>query len=157
MQPEEGRLSMFGRPTDAEPLDWAWVDGELASAEVYWIVAGAVGDRPQARPVWGVWRDQRIEASVGSPRLRATIELGTPVTVHLGGAVDVVIVEGEVTGMTSDPDATAAYDEKYDWEYDTDRYGALTVVRPETVMAWRSTGPAGRDGFVAAGRWRFRW
>lgn len=111
MQPEEGRLSMFGRPTDAEPLDWAWVDGELASAEVYWIVARARGDRPQARPVWGVWRDERIEASIGSPRLRATIELGTTITVHLGGALDVVIIEGEVTGTTTDPAATAAYDE----------------------------------------------
>jgi hypothetical protein len=47
------------------------------------------------------------------------------------------------------------YDKKYDWRYDVDVYGPLTAIAPVTVLAWRSAGWAGRDGFKASGRWRF--
>lgn len=155
MQPDAGPLSMYGHPAECDQLDWSWVDAALTAADVYWIVAAAQGRPPPARPVWGVWREPWIEVSIGSPRLRAAIAPGSAVTAHFGDALDVVIVEGVVTGTTDDPAAITAYDDKYDWDYDVERYGALTVVRADKVMAWRSAGPAGRDGFVAAGRWRF--
>ena len=48
-----------------------------------------------------------------------------------------------------------AYDAKYDWTYDAVEYGQLTEVRPQTIIAWRAAGPAGRDGFVESGKWFF--
>src|SRR2546430_11399990 len=51
-------------------------------------------------------------------------------------------------------DVLAAYDRKYTWTYDVGAYGELTVVEVGTVLAWRTAGWAGRDSFVASGRWR---
>lgn len=150
------RLIMYGQPAEGKQLDWSWVDAELKSAGVYWVVAADnTGERPQARPVWGVWRDQRVFLSIGSPRVNAAIRPGSPVTVHLGGDVDVVIVEGRVVGPSDDAGVLAEYDEKYDWEYSLDVYGPFIVVAPANVLAWRSEGFAGRDGFGATGKWRF--
>ena len=53
------------------------------------------------------------------------------------------------------PALLTAYDAKYDWSYDVEQYGLFTRVEPDFVMAWRAAGPAGRDGFRQAGRWRF--
>jgi len=145
---------MWGQPAQGGSLDWSWVDDQLTGADVYWIVVGAV-DRPQPRPVWGIWRGERLLLSIGSPRVNAAIGDGSPVTVHLGGAVDIVIVEGTVTGKSDDHDAVAAYNSKYDWDYRIDVYGSFTVIEPDKVMAWQAMGAAGRDGSRAAGRWRF--
>jgi len=78
-----------------------------------------------------------------------------PVTVHLGSVTDVVIVEGLVSGPNSEREALDAYNAKYDWDYTIDRYGPFTTVAPLTVMAWRSAGWAGREGFQQMGKWRF--
>jgi len=146
---------MYGRPADLDLLEWAWVEDELRAADFYWIVAAAA-DRPAAaRPVWGVWWDQRLLLSIGSPQVRAAMRDGGPVTVHLPSGFDVVIVEGRLSGTSDDLGAVRHYDDKYDWVYDLDEYGPFTVVVPRKVMAWRSSGPAGRNGFTAAGRWAF--
>jgi hypothetical protein len=155
MTPRGGRLTMYGSPADLAAIDWEWVDEQLATADFYWIVA-ACTDRPAAaRPVWGVWWEQRLLLSVGSPQVRAALDDDGPVTVHLGGGLDVVIVEGTVVGTSGAAPAVGAYDAKYDWRYDLGQYGPFTVVAPAKIMAWRSAGPAGREGFQAAGRWTF--
>ena len=151
---EVQRLIMYGQPAEGEQLDWSWVVAELRSAGVYWVVAAdttadAAAERPQARPVWGVWRDHRLLLSIGSPKLNAVIHPGSPVTVHLGGDVDVVIVEGLAVGSSDDAEAVAQYDDKYDWAYSVDAYGPFTVVVAEAVLAWRAA------GFGATGKWRF--
>ncbi|HTH06990.1 MAG TPA: hypothetical protein VL916_14020, partial [Ilumatobacteraceae bacterium] len=71
----------------------------------------------------------------------------------LPDGLDVVIVEGAITGPTSDAAVVAAYDDKYDWKYDLAQYGPFTAVTPTDVLAWRAAGPAGRDGFAETGRW----
>ena len=77
------------------------------------------------------------------------------VTVHLDSGVDVVIVEGQAAGHAEADELYDAYNEKYDWNYSTDEYGPLTTIVPSTVLAWRSAGWAGREGFQQTGRWRF--
>jgi hypothetical protein len=154
MTPESERLIMYGEPAEGTPIDWAWVDSELTRAGVYWIVA-VDGDRAHTRPVWGVWRGHELFLSIGSPKVNDAIAPGSPVTVHLGGDVDVVIVEGHILGSSDDSAALREYDAKYDWDYSVDVYGPFTVVQPDKVMDWRSAGEAGRDGFQAAGKWRF--
>ncbi len=142
-------------PSEASPLAWAWVDEQLAAADGYWTeVAGP--SRPHPRPVWGVWDEERLYLSIGSPTLRANARPGRPITAHVGSVTDVVIVEGEVGGETGDPDLVLRYNEKYDWDYGIEEYGPLTIVEPVTVLAWRSAGWAGRGGFQQTGRWRLR-
>jgi hypothetical protein len=75
--------------------------------------------------------------------------------VHLDSGTDVVILEGRVESRSVDPELIAAYESKYTWKYDVDAYGPLTSIRPHTVLAWRSAGWAGRDGFIETNRWRW--
>jgi hypothetical protein len=162
MEPVAEPIRMFGSAPDAERLPWSWVEDQLASAGTYWVVAHArldPGTRrwPHPRPVWGVWGDAGLHLSVGSPSIRRQLELEPSVTVHLDSGVDVVLVEG-LAVVESDEEtrrSVAAYDAKYDWDYDLDQYGPFTRIEAAAVMAWRSAGPAGRDGFREAGRWRF--
>lgn len=102
-----------------------------------------------------MWHANGLHLSVGSPIVASSLDVDPLVTVHLGSDTDVVIVEGRVTGRGADAAVVGRYDEKYDWRYDVDVYGPLTAIAPLTVLAWRSTGWAGRDGFEASGRWRF--
>jgi hypothetical protein len=155
MTPRGSPLTMYGSPAGLDEIAWSWVDDQLTGADFYWVVA-AEPERPvAARPVWGVWWEQRLLLSVGSPRVRAALDGDGPVTVHLGSGLDVVIVEGVPAGTSGDAAAVRAYDDKYEWDYDLERYGPFTVVAPAKVMAWQSSGPAGRGGFTGAGRWTF--
>ncbi len=152
MSLRERNLALYGTVSDRPRLDWNWVDQQLEGAGTYWVVAPTPG-HPHPRPVWGVWIDEKLQLSVGSPRLRTCLTNGTPVTVHLDSGSDVVIIEGHARLGPTDAGALAAYDRKYDWKYDLDAYGPLIVVLPEKVLAWRSAGPAGRDGFASTGCW----
>ncbi|MFZ6004662.1 MAG: hypothetical protein ACOYXM_12120 [Actinomycetota bacterium] len=84
-----------------------------------------------------------------------SLEGNPEVTVHLDSGTDVVIVEGRVSGLTEAPDLLDRYNRKYGWTYTIEQYGPLTTIAAKTVMAWRSAGWAGRDGFQRTGRWRF--
>ena len=144
---------MFGAASTDAALDWSWVQQQLTDAETYWVDVAGSGTRPHARPVWGVWLDDRLHLSIGTPAIRRAATPGAAATIHLPDGLDVVIVEGAVTGPTSDADVVAAYDAKYDWKYDLAQYGPFTTVSPTDVLAWRAAGPAGRDGFAETGRW----
>jgi hypothetical protein len=132
---------------------WTWVDEQLSKAGTYWVSIGA-DQHPHPRPVWGVWIDEMLHLSIGSPKLAAA-QPGAPVAVHLDSGTDVVIVEGVVEARTSDAGVVAAYDSKYAWSYAVDDYGPLTSIRPLVVLAWRAAGKDGRDGFTATSRWRW--
>jgi Pyridoxamine 5'-phosphate oxidase len=151
-------LRFYGGETDAAPLEWGWVEQQLAEAGTYWVSTPSRG-HPHPRPVWGVWVDRRLLLSLGTPALRRAIAGDPRVTVHLDSGTDVVIVEGR--GSSADDPAVvaqflAAYDDKYDWTYDVDQYPPPTLVEPDEVLAWRSGGWAGRDGFQQAGKWTLR-
>jgi hypothetical protein len=126
-------------------------------AGTYWVVMhGASEVCPHPRPVWGVWSESRLCLSIGSPSIRSRAVRGAPVAVHLDSGTDVVIVNGTVRSTTTAAALISMYDAKYDWTYEVAEYGPLTVVVPNDVLAWRSAGWAGRDGFEKTGRWVFR-
>jgi hypothetical protein len=152
--PHRDSLRMYGQVSDHEPLPWSWVEAELEAAPTYWVVAGTAA-HPAARPVWGVWRDDVLYLSIGSPTLQRALDADPRVTVHLESGTDVVIVEGNATTGTTAPEIVGAYDAKYDWSYDTAVYGDLVRVQPAVVKAWRAAGWAGRDSFTETGRWTF--
>ena len=153
--PETEPLRLYGRTSDRPPLEWSWVEAQLVDAGTYWIVAAAAS-HPHPRPVWGIWADDALVLSIGSPVLAAGVDANPECAVHLDSGTDVVVLEG-VAHRITEPDAAliAAYDEKYDWQYSYDEYGPFTRVVPTVVMAWRSAGWAGREGFQTVGRWRF--
>jgi hypothetical protein len=153
VEPIAEPLSFFGSEADCAPLDWSWVDEQLTRAGTYWVVPRGPA-APHPRPVWGVWQHQRLLLSVGSQVVGRQLRDDPTVTVHLESGTDVVIVEGRVDGQSVDGAAIEQYDAKYQWSYTIDEYGPLTVVAPSIVLAWRSGGWAGRDGFQSAGRWR---
>lgn len=156
MTPRRVPLRMHTRVGEQAELPWEEVDRQLAAAGTYWVVARGHG-HPHPRPVWGVWLDESLHLSLGSPVLRRELAADPTVTVHLDSGTDVVIVEGDAVPRPSDgDDVFDAYNRKYDYEYDRDLYGPLLRVEPVTVLAWRAAGPAGRDGFNQVGRWRYR-
>jgi len=149
----EETLIQYGQPSASPGLEWAWVDAQLTEAGTYWASIGST-DRPHPRPVWGIWVDEMLHLSIGSPKLVGA-QTGSLTAVHLDSGTDVVIVEGVVESRIVDPILIAAYDAKYTWKYDVGTYGPLTSIRPQAVLAWRSAGWAGRDGFVVTNRWRW--
>ena len=146
--------SFYGAPATAEPLAWSWVDAQLAAAGTYWVVAQSTR-WPHPRPVWGIWSDERLLLSIGSPVVARQAHASPDVTVHLDSGTDVVVLEGRVAADYDLATFLTAYNEKYDWNYTLDEYGPPTVIEPRLVLAWRSAGWAGREGFVAAGKWSF--
>lgn len=155
MAPTPTSLRFFTRPAEVDPLAWDWVRQQLEQADTYWVVANSPEGPPHPRPVWGVWLDEHLELSLGSPVVRRHAEADPRVAVHLDSGLDVVLLEGRATGPSEDAAAVAAYDDKYDWTYDLDQYGPLTRIEPDAVLAWRSEGPAGRKGWQEGGRWTF--
>jgi hypothetical protein len=156
MDPAAEPLRLYGAVADAEGLEWEWVQRQLDHAGTYWVVARGSG-HPHPRPVWGVFARDGLHLSIGSPVLARDLAADPIVTVHLDSGTDVVVVEGLATLESAEASRTHldAYNLKYDWDYTIDQYGPLTHVQPERVMAWRSAGWAGRDGFQRVGRWRF--
>jgi hypothetical protein len=145
---------MYGATSDAAMLDWGSTRDRIVAAGTYWVVARSAG-LPHPRPVWGVWVDERLHLSIGSPVVTRQLDADPRVTVHLDSGTDVVVVEGTVTGASAAAALVGAYDAKYEWRYDAEEYGPLTEVTPHAVLAWRAGGWAGRDGFEATARWRF--
>ena len=145
-------IRFYGRVGGHAALEWEWVDGQLRRAGTYWVTARTTG-HPHPRPVWGVWQSSQLFLSIGTPVTRKAVAVDPAVTVHLDSGTEVVIVEGRVSGPCGDAEILAAYDEKYDWSYDLSQYGSLVRITPETVLAWRTAGWAGRDSFQQSGRW----
>lgn len=154
MEPVARTLRLYGEASGLAPVEWAWVDGQLRDAGTYWVVPHSDG-HPHPRPVWGVWLDASLRLSIGSPVLGRSLDAEPVVTVHLDSGTDVVVVEGHVVGTDTAAPTIAAYDDKYDWTYDVDELGPLTIVAPLTVLSWRSAGWAGRESFQQGARWTF--
>jgi hypothetical protein len=155
MDPVEEPIRLYGSPSDHESVPWSWAEQQLRDAGTYWVIARSEG-HPHPRPVWGVWHEGVLQLSLGSPVLRRQLAADPTVTVHLESGTEVVVVEGDAgLDPASEAAAIAAYDTKYDYQYSRADYGPFTVVQPAQVMAWRTVGPAGRDGFRQVARWRF--
>ena len=148
------RLQLYGEDSETEALDWDWVDRQLRQAGTYWVTARTPG-HPHPRPVWGVWQENHLYLSIGTPVTVQALATDPAVTVHLDSGTEVVIVEGRAVDASSDIEVLARYDRKYDWSYEVATYGPLTCVAPGTVLAWRTAGWAGRESFQQTGRWTF--
>ncbi|MCU1503027.1 MAG: pyridoxamine 5-phosphate oxidase [Ilumatobacteraceae bacterium] len=146
-------VRLYTKVSSLEPVEWSWVVDQLRAAPVYWV-SGDSGGHPHPRPVWGVWHDDALWLSIGSPQLRAASTAGAAMTVHLESGTEPIIVEGRIDIADHDQSAPiAVYDAKYKWTYDAAEYGPLLRMPPATIFAWQTTGFAGRDSFQAVGKW----
>jgi hypothetical protein len=165
--PRATPLRMWGADKiDTPALEWADVSARLAASETYWVVnvPPGRGGVPAPRPVWGVWLDDRLLLSVGSSSVWSGLSADPACAVHLGDAIDVVIVEGAARRFTGPFESyVAAYNEKYSWSFapDDEQFvvqGTVEVM-PSRVLAWRGATPAESTPDMtfpsAAGRWVF--
>ena len=151
---------------DAAAIPWSDVAARLAASETYWVVnvPPGRGGVPAPRPVWGVWLDDRLLLSVGSSSLWSGLSASPACAVHLGDAIDVVIVEGRARRFDGPfDDYVAAYNAKYSWTFRADDetfvvHGTVEVA-PSRVLAWRGATAAESSADMtfprAAGRWVF--
>lgn len=149
-------LRMYARETELAPIEWSWVEEQLVAAGTYWVTPRSK-DHPHPRPVWGSWADDALFLSIGSHVVARELRDDPVVAVHLDSGTDVVIVEGRALPNWEPRDLDAlitAYNAKYDWDYKIEDLGPLTQIHPEQVIAWRSAGWAGREGFRQSGKWR---
>jgi Pyridoxamine 5'-phosphate oxidase len=158
-EPRSAPLTMWGRPSDATALPWSRARDRLRESPIYWLTTTNEDRSPHATPVWGVWLDDRLLLTVGSPVQLRNVRQRPQVNVHLESGSDVVVVEGEAeigdaeSGWGS---FLARYNLKYDWDYSIESLGPPVVIRPRAVLAWEGKGEAARDGFGAAGKWEWR-
>jgi hypothetical protein len=79
-------------------VPWEHVEDRLRDARMYWIATVTPAGRPRVRPIDGVYLDRALYVG-GSPETSWVQDIGPagPVSVHLEGPTDIVIVEGAAT------------------------------------------------------------
>src|SRR5690606_41583310 len=88
----------YGVPEDEEDLlPWSYVRERFREAKHYWIAVVDPAGLPIARPVDGVWADDRLYFW-GEPgaRWRRALDRNPVISLHLEDAERVVIAEGTV-------------------------------------------------------------
>ncbi len=128
---------MWGEPKDVPPIEWDDVERRLREAIAYWVVTVA-----GARPVWGVWQDERLLLSVGSSVVSRGIDESPSASAHLEDAHDVVLVEGAMAWVTDESVLSSfcdVYNPKYRWDFTVGEIpGGIAELRPDVVLAWRA-------------------
>jgi hypothetical protein len=132
-------------------LAWEQVGAWLAAARVYWIVTVRPDGRPHARPIWGMWVEDRFYFD-GAPETRwaRNLETNPAISVHIEQGAMVAIVEGSAERMSPGPELgerlMALSKAKYG--YSSDMIENIFMVRPSVAYAWD-------ESLKGATRWRF--
>lgn len=152
--PEAGRpvpLEGYGVPDSEEGLlPWSFVRERMTAAKNYWISTTMPDGQPHARPVWGVWMDDRLHFGGGpNTRWSKNLKHDPRVTAHLESGSEVVIIEGVVTVIDQPDDPRIArLDALYKVKYDIEHGIPIWNLAPRKVFAWS-------DYPVTVTRWVF--
>ena len=132
-----------------EPVEWSWVDEQMADARNYWIATTGPDGVPRVSPVWGVWVSGAFHffSDQASAKGR-NIARDPRVVVHLESGDDVVIMEGEIEARDATTDVVAAYERKYGISLG-DTSAAMFTLRASKVLSWLES-----DFPRTATRWR---
>lgn len=135
--PERHPIRLYTRESDKPAVPWEVVDERLRSSIVYWLVSGSA-----ARPVWGVWHEEGLWLSVGSPTLLGSLDGADRASAHLEDGHDVVILEGTPSIETDEARLQPfcdVYNAKYTWDFTVATIpGPVVVLTPRTVFAWKT-------------------
>jgi hypothetical protein len=141
-RPQAPRMYAFGK-NDAPFLPWSHAEERLIAARRYWLATTRPDGRPHVTPVWGVWVDAALY--IDGPPITTwgrNLKANPALSVHLESGEDVVILEGEIEDLTTDPALGSRIVEAWDA-----KYGRLTPdpagqgifrLRPRTARAWSS-------------------
>jgi hypothetical protein len=155
--PEAERPRIPGGYLKEKLLSWSWAEARLVESRNYWVATVTPGGGPHARPVWGVWVDQRFYFSSGS-RIRKHLVARPRISVNLESGDECIILEGTTAELGEDArirDVTAAYNAKYNWNLEP-RAGELFEVQPRVVFGWLCDG-SGLDGGALFSQSATRW
>ena len=130
----------YGVPESVEgTVSWSFVAERMEAARNYWVVTINPNGRPHARPVWGVWHDNKVHFGGGpDTRWSRNLQRYPYVTVHVESTEEVVIIEGRAT-VTDDGDSPfiALLDGIYERKYDMRHGPPIWTLHPHKVFAWR--------------------
>jgi nitroimidazol reductase NimA-like FMN-containing flavoprotein (pyridoxamine 5'-phosphate oxidase superfamily) len=136
-------------------LPWSHAEERLERAEIYWLATVRPDGRPHVTPIWGVWVGGALYFDgLFNTRWARNIAANPQVAVHLESGVDVVIVEGQVDDLTTDPElgaqVVAAWDAKYGMLHPEPATRGIFRLRPTTARAWSDP-----STFADATHWDF--
>jgi general stress protein 26 len=125
-------------------LSWDFVAERMTQARHYWVTTTAPDGRPHARPLWGIWYENRVHLE-GNPNARwlRNLQQNPQVSVHLPEGDKVVIIEGRFQIIEDDEISEETWqiiDSLYQTKYATEHGSPYIVVHPDKVIAWDSEG-----------------
>jgi hypothetical protein len=130
----------FGK-NNAPILPWSHAVERLERARNYWLATARPDGRPHVTPVWGVWVDDALYFD-GPPITTwgRNLKANPALSVHLESADDVVILEGTVEDLSTDPELgdriVRAWNAKYG-RFPPDPAGdGIWRLRPRTARGW---------------------
>lgn len=141
-RPRAPAMYAFGK-NDAPLLPWSHAVERLEEARSYWLATTRPDGRPHVTPVWGVWIDDALY--IDGPPITTwgrNLKANPALSVHLDSGSDVVILEGEVEDVVTEPELGARIADAW-----MDKYGRLAPdpagdgilrLRPRTARAWSS-------------------
>ncbi len=135
-------------------LPWSHAVDRLEAARYYWLATTRPDGRPHVTPLWGVWVDEALYMD-GLPTTHWARNLAAnpALSVHLDNGDNVVILEGEVEDLTTDPDLGSriidAWSSKYGRLQPDPAGSGIFRLRPRTARAWSN------ESLEDGTRWRF--
>ena len=152
-RPQAPSTYAFGR-NSAPILPWSHAVERLERARYYWLSTTRPNGRPHATPVWGVWVEEALYFD-GLPTTQwgRNLAANPAISVHLDNGADVVILEGMVEDLNTDPALGSRIAGAWDAKYgrltpDPARRGILRL-RPSAARAWSS------ESLEDGTRWQF--
>jgi uncharacterized pyridoxamine 5'-phosphate oxidase family protein len=136
----------YGVAKATEHVDWAYVEGRLDEARVYWIATVGPNGRPRVRPVDGMYVDGVIYVG-GSPETRWVRDLtaNPAVSVHLDTVEgDAVIIDADAAILERNSDefaermaaASNAKYPQYGMTAESFKGPGPIAITPRKVVAW---------------------
>jgi hypothetical protein len=143
----------FGK-NSAPMLPWSRAVERLEDARYYWLATTRPDGRPHVTPVWGVWVDEALYVDgLPSTRWARNLAANPALSVHLDNGNDVLILEGRIEDLTTDPALGArivdAWDTKYGRLHPDPASSGILRLRPDTARAWSN------ESLEDGTRWRF--
>jgi hypothetical protein len=139
---------------DAPMLPWSHAVERLERARYYWLATVRPDGRPHVTPVWGVWVDGALY--IDGPPITTwgrNLKSNPALSVHLESGDDVVILEGEIEDLTTDPELGSriveAWNAKYGRLHPDPAGDGILCLRPRTARAWSN------ESLEDGTRWRF--
>jgi nitroimidazol reductase NimA-like FMN-containing flavoprotein (pyridoxamine 5'-phosphate oxidase superfamily) len=126
---------------DVALCSWSYAIERLEQSENYWLATVRPDGRPHVTPVWGVWVDGALYFDgIPTSHWARNLALNPALAVHLESGTQVLILEGAVEDLETDPDlgrrVMDAWETKYRGEPPQPATRGIFRLRPRTARGW---------------------